>query len=133
MDTTTITEFLRNFGLVLAAILGISLLLGLLLLAIAVRQMRHIDVPPGATFGETLHYTPLLVVLGIDLLDFALDILAAPVTWVLLDRMGLKALRDVSAVEAVIPGTQPIPLLTAAWIFVRVTGYERPPRSKYQE
>mgnify|MGYP000420441268 CR=1 FL=1 len=41
------------------------------------------------------------------------------------------ALRDVSAVEAVIPGTQAIPLLTAAWIFVRVTGYERPPRSKF--
>jgi hypothetical protein len=126
----TLAEFLRNFGLILAVMLGTALILGLLFLFIAVRQMRHIDVPAGAGFAETLHYTPLLVVLGIDLLDFALDILAAPVTWVLLDRLGLRALRDVSAVEAIIPGTQAIPLLTLSWLGVRLTGMDRPPRQK---
>jgi hypothetical protein len=56
-----------------------------------------------------------------------LDILAAPVVWVVLDRLGLRALRNVSAIEALIPFTQPIPTLTASWIWVRLFGPDRLP------
>ncbi len=99
---------------------GAALVVGLLCLGLAIWQLRKIEVPPTATFSETLRLTPLLVVLGIDLLDFALDILAVPFVWLLLDRLGLKALRNVSAVEALIPFTQPIPLLTLSWLAVRL-------------
>lgn len=101
---------------------GVSLALGVALLAVAVWQVRKIDIPPHADFNETLRYTPLLVVVSIDLLDFALDILAAPLVWIVLDWMGLKALRNVSAVEALIPFTQPIPTMTLCWLAVRVLG-----------
>ena len=101
---------------------GVSLVLSLALLSIAVWQVRKIDIPVDADFTATLRFTPLLVVLGIDLLDFALDIFAAPFVWLILDWMGLKALRNVSAVEAIIPFTQPIPTLTLCWLAVRVFG-----------
>jgi len=119
MGTET-AEFLRTFGYTILGIMGIALLLALLLLFFVVRQVRKINVPPDAGFSETLRHTPFVVVLFIDLLDLGLDILAAPFAWVLLDRWGLKALRNVSALEALIPFTQVIPTLTVAWIWVRV-------------
>lgn len=100
----------------------ISLMLALILFLIVIRQLRKIDVPKGAGFSETLLYTPFLVVVFIDLLDFGLDILAAPFAWVILDRLGLKALRGVSAFEALIPFTQAIPTMTLAWLAVRLFG-----------
>lgn len=106
---------------------GASLVVGLLFLALAVWQLRKINIPPEATFSETLRLTPLLVVVGIDLLDFALDILAVPFVWLLLDRLGLKALRNVSVVEALIPFTQPIPTLTLSWLAVRLWPAVQPP------
>ncbi|MCI0579515.1 MAG: hypothetical protein L0331_25375, partial [Chloroflexi bacterium] len=84
--------------------------------------VRQIDIPPDAGLADTLHLTPLLVVLAIDLLDLGLDVLAAPVSWVILDRLGLKALRGISVVEALIPVTQFIPTLTLAWLAVRLFG-----------
>jgi hypothetical protein len=98
----------------------VSLILALALLAVVVRQAQRINVPPGAGFAETLRYTPISVVLLIDLLDFALDFLAAPIAWVILDRLGLKALRAVSVVEAAIPLTQGIPTMTLFWIGARL-------------
>lgn len=115
-------EFGRNLLNTFFICAGVSLTLSVVLLAIAVGQVRKINVPPDADFTTTLLYTPLLVVLGIDLLDLALDVLAAPIAWIILDRMGLKALRNVSAVEALVPFTQPIPTLTLAWLAVRVLG-----------
>ncbi len=113
-------ELIRNFGLVAVAVLVLSLLLGLTLAGIALFKLRKLDVPPNASFVETLFYTPLLVVVAVDLLDLAFDFLAAPISWTLLDRLGLKALRGVSTVEALIPGTQLIPLMTLCWIGVRL-------------
>ena len=111
-----LNETLRTFGIYLLIAMGISLVLALLLLLVVIRQVRKVDIPPDAGFQETLLLTPFSVVLMIDLLDFGLDFLAAPVAWVILDRLGLKALRGVSAVEAIIPLTQAIPTMTLAWI-----------------
>lgn len=115
-----LAEFLRNFGLTLLTFMGVALILALLLLFIVWRQVKRIDIPPDATFGETLKLAPFLVVVMVDLLDFALDFLAAPIAWIILDRLGLKALRGVSVVEAIIPFTQAIPTMTIAWIWVRL-------------
>ena len=118
--TPDTVEVLRTLGLYLLAAMAVALVLALLLFAIVARQVRGIKVPTNAGFTETLWYTPFLVVVFIDLLDFALDILAAPVVWVILDRWGLKALRGVSAVEAAIPFTQWLPTMTLSWIAVRL-------------
>ncbi len=115
-----LAEFLRDFGLTLLTLMGVALLLALLLLFMVWRQVKRIHIPQDATFGETLLLTPFLVVLMIDLLDFALDFLAAPISWIILDRLGLKALRGVSMVESLIPFTQAIPTMTLAWVWVRL-------------
>jgi hypothetical protein len=67
-----------------------------------------------------MHYIPLPMVILLDLLDFSLDIFAAPVSWVVLERLGLPALRNKAAIEALIPFTQPIPVFTVAWIAARL-------------
>jgi len=116
------TEVIRNFGLIIFAMMAISLAMALFLFLVVVRRLRRLDVPPNAGFGETLLYTPFLVVVFIDLLDFALDILAVPFTWALLDRLGLKALRNIAAFEALLPFTQLIPTMTLAWFAARLFG-----------
>jgi len=64
--------------------------------------------------------TPLSVAILLDLLDFTFDIFSIPFTWVLLGYLGLQPLRTVTIIEALIPGTQFIPLLTIAWIIARL-------------
>jgi len=100
--------------------MAISFVTAVLLLAIAIRQVKKIRVPPGAGFVATLQGTPLVVVLGLDLLDLALDVLSAPIAWVILDYLGLQALRGVTVVESLLPGTQLIPTLTLSWIIARL-------------
>ena len=114
------SEELKLFINVAAVVMGVSLALSALLLWIAVRQVKRIRVPPNAGFVATLQGTPLLVVLGLDLLDLALDILAAPVAWVILDRLGLQGLRGATLVESLLPGTQLIPTLTLCWVIARL-------------
>ncbi len=118
-------EFLQNFVLVLLSVMSVALVLAFLLLVIIIIQVRRINVPAGAGFGETLLYTPLLVVVFLDVLDLALDFLSAPIAWVVLDRLGLKGLRGFAAFESLIPLTQAIPTMTLCWIAVRVMGKER--------
>ena len=113
-------EDLRTIGLIIAGALLVGFLISVILLAYAVRTMRHLDIPPDAGLADTLHMTPFIVVVGIDLLDLTLDILSAPVSWIVLDRLGLRALRNMATLEALIPGTQVIPTLTLAWIIVRI-------------
>lgn len=122
MELPLSLEDLRAVGLFVLATMGVSLLLALILFVLVIRRLRRMNIPPGAGYGETLLYTPLALVLFVDLLDWGLDILAAPIVWVVLDRLGLRALRNVSAVEALIPFTQFIPTLTASWIWVRLFG-----------
>lgn len=115
-------EILRTVGFVSLVLMMASILLGVSLLLLYVRRLKAIHIPADATFAETLHSTPLLVVMTIDILDFGLDILAAPLSWAILDRLGLKALRGVATVEALIPGTQIIPTMTLCWFGVRLFG-----------
>ncbi|MGH2537644.1 MAG: hypothetical protein ACRDHL_09650 [Candidatus Promineifilaceae bacterium] len=115
-------EPLRNLALILLGLMLAALLVSSVLLLILVRQVRALNIPEGAGFTETLLYTPFLLVVALDLLDFGLDFLAAPVSWLLLDRLGLKGLRGVTTVEALIPFTQVIPALTASWLAVRYLG-----------
>ncbi len=116
---TDFTEIVRGFLTYFAVFAGTALVLSILLLFFAYRRMRRLNIPADAGFWETIAVTPFIVVLGVDLLDFALDIFALPFTWVILDHMGLKALRNVSSVEAFIPFTQPIPTLTLCWILAK--------------
>ena len=117
-----IRDNLQQYGVLLVLIFGVCLTLAGILLTIAQRQASKINIPDGANLVTTLQNVPFYVVLGIDLLDLALDFLATPITWVFLDQMGLKALRNISAIEAVIPGTQFIPTLSFAWIAVNIFG-----------
>ena len=130
MEFPLTSDTLQTVGLLIAVWMGTSLAIALLLFVLVIRKMRRLNIPPDAGFGETLMYTPFLLVVFVDLLDWGLDVLAAPIAWVVLDRLGLKALRNVSTVEALIPFTQPIPTLTLSWIWVRLFGYDYPPLQK---
>lgn len=115
-------EDVRTITLVMLALMAVSGLVGGLLLLVAYRRLKALNIPPNATFTETLQLTPLAVVIAIDLLDLGLDVLAAPLSWAILDRLGLKALRGVATVEALLPGTQLIPTMTLCWFGVRLLG-----------
>lgn len=119
------TNFLQAAGATILAVLGLAGILALILFIILLTQVRKINVPPGAGFGETLLHTPLIVVLFLDVLDLALDFLSAPIAWVVLDRIGLKALRAFATIESLIPFTQVIPTMTISWIGVRLLGPQR--------
>ena len=115
-------EMLREIGLYVFGAMAVSFVLAMILFFLVIRRLRRMDIPPNAGFSETLLYTPLLLVVFIDLLDFALDVLAAPFTWMILDRLGLKALRGFAAFEALLPFTQLVPTMTIAWFAARMFG-----------
>jgi hypothetical protein len=99
--------------------MGVALLIALVGLALIARQIRSLRVPPDAGFFATMRYVPITLVVLLDLLDFALDIFAAPISWIILDRLGLRSLRNKAVIEALIPFTQPIPTFTISWIAAR--------------
>ena len=113
-------DTIQTYALYLIGTMMVALILAIILFLAAIWRMKRIDIPQDAGFVETLRYTPFIVVLFIDLLDLSLDFLAAPFAWIVLDRLGLKALRGFSTVEALIPFTGPIPVLTLSWIFSRL-------------
>jgi hypothetical protein len=106
---------------ILLIFMGSAALLAVLLGGWILWRIKRINLPPNADFQTALRATPFVVVLMLDLLDFGLDIFGAPIAWVILGRLGLAPLRGVTMVESIIPGTQPIPLMTLAWIVVRLT------------
>lgn len=116
----TINVDLRELLGILGIILGIALILALIFLAYVFWRVRRIHLPPGADFFTALRYTPLSVVILLDLLDLSLDFFSAPIAWIILGRLGLEPLRAVTVVESVIPGTQMLPTMTIAWIVARV-------------
>jgi hypothetical protein len=118
-------EFLSpELRTLLAIFIGLSILglvIALLLLAWILWRVKRIQLPPDADFLTTLRHTPLSVVILLDVLDLTFDFLAAPFAWVLLGYLNLHALRGVTVIESVIPGTQFLPTMTAAWLFARFT------------
>jgi hypothetical protein len=102
------------------AIVALTLGIAVVLMAWVILRVRRIDLPPDADWITALRATPLIVVVVLDLLDLSLDFLAAPIGWLLLTRLGLGPLRAITVVEALVPFTRLIPLMTTAWILVRV-------------
>ncbi len=117
-DPVTLNDLLQWF-LIFS---GISLTLAILVGLWVWRSVKRLRIPDDATFMEAMRITPFSVVLLLDLLDFGLDFLSAPISWVILNSLGLQKLRAASVVEALIPGTQVIPTMTVAWILVRFFG-----------
>ena len=106
--------------LTLLALTGTGILITLAILGWVIWRVKRIQLPAGADFFTAMRYTPLSVAILLDLLDFTFDILSIPFAWVILGYLGLKPLRGVTVVEAAIPGTQLIPLLTISWLFIRL-------------
>ncbi len=111
---------LRQLLPVILIVLGVGLVISLILIGLLIATIRRIPLPPDADVITALRATPLIVVITLDLLDFSLDFLSAPFSWALLTRLGLKPLRAVTVIESLIPGTQFIPTMTAAWIIARL-------------
>ncbi len=107
----------------LIATVALAVLLVLTLAAaalyLAYRKLRRIRIAADSDFFTTVRAVPLALVVGLDLLDLGLDVFSTPITWLLLDRMGLKALRNVATIKAVIPIGDMIPALTIAWLAAR--------------
>lgn len=87
-------------------------------------RVKRVTLPANADFWETLRVTPLSVVILLDLLDFGLDFLSAPVAWVLLTRLGLGPLRWVAAIEGILPFTHLLPTMTLAWLLARLNVFK---------
>jgi hypothetical protein len=105
---------------IFAVVALIALVLAAVALAVAIRKLRRIRLPADADFFTAVRAVPLSLVVGLDLLDLALDVFSAPIMWVVLNRTGLQALRNTAAIEALIPVTGPIPTLTLAWFAARL-------------
>jgi hypothetical protein len=119
MDWKTIFE-------VLGAIALTALVLSVIILVVAFRRLRRLHLPPNPDFFTTVRAVPLSLVVGLDLLDLALDSFSSPIIWFLLRRMNLESLRKVATVEAILPFTGPIPTLTIAWLAARMFNLGQP-------
>jgi hypothetical protein len=116
-----ITNSLYILLLLVGGVFGVALLL----LGWVIWRVRRIHLPPDADLLTALRLTPFVVVVLLDLLDFSLDFLSAPIAWILLGRLGLTPLRGVTVLEELVPGTQLIPTMTAAWVIARLMGPRR--------
>ena len=110
--------------ILLGQIMGIAMLVSLALagalIALTYRRLKRITIPSDADFFTTLRHVPLSLALFLDLLDFGLDFFSVPIAWVVLGKLGLQSLRGVTVVEEIIPGTQFLPTMTAAWFAARL-------------
>ena len=112
---------LRQALILFAIMISIGLVLSLVLLAWVLWRVKRINLPFDAGPIAALRATPLGVVVLLDLLDLSLDFLSAPLAWTLLSRLGLLPLRGVTVLWALIPGTQALPIMTLAWLVVRLS------------
>ncbi|HEX7185686.1 MAG TPA: hypothetical protein VF756_27925 [Thermoanaerobaculia bacterium] len=106
---------LKTLGIVIL----IALILAAIVLAVALRKLKRIRLPPNADFFTTVRAVPLSLAVGLDLLDLGLDVFSTPIIWFILNRVGLQALRNVASFEALLPFTGPVPTLTIAWFAAR--------------
>jgi hypothetical protein len=109
---------------------GIGLVLSVLLFLWVIWRVRRINLPADAGPVAALRVTPFGVVALLDLLDFSLDFLAAPLAWTLLSYLGLQPLRGVTVLWALIPGTQALPVMTLAWLVVRLGRFRSDPSQR---
>jgi hypothetical protein len=123
-------DVLQQLGIIVLLVMGASAGIAVLGLLMITRSIRNIRVPANADFFTTMRYVPLTLVVLLDLLDLGLDVFAAPVSWLVLDRMGMPNLRDKAAVEALLPFTGPIPTFTIAWFLSRTTGLGTDPAAR---
>jgi hypothetical protein len=112
-------EWLSRLLVMMAWLSLFAMLAALVLLGLLWRRLRRVEVAPGTGFWDTLRQVPLGLPVLLDLLDLSLDVLSAPIIWFLLDRLRLRQLRDVASVEALVPFTGPLPLLTICWVLAR--------------
>ena len=117
---------LRNLIVAVAVAVFIVLALAAAAIYLAYRKLRRIRIAADSDFFTTVRAVPLSLVIGLDLLDLGLDVFSTPITWMLLDRLGLKALRNIATVKAVIPVLDMIPALTLAWLAARFLNLGRP-------
>lgn len=118
LQDVTIQQAILVFGLFAAFALAGAVFL----LVLAAQQIAGIEIPEDADFFETLQMLPITVPLALDLLDLAFDVFSAPISWLILELLGLKALQTITLFEGLIPGTQLIPTMTAAWVVARIMG-----------
>jgi hypothetical protein len=118
---------LRNFIAVVAVAVLVVLALAAAAIYVAYRKLRRIRIAADSDFFTTIRAVPLSLVIGLDLLDLGLDVFSTPITWMLLDRLGLKSLRNIATVKAVVPVLDMIPALTLAWFAARYLKLGRPP------
>jgi hypothetical protein len=111
---------LRNVIVAAALTALLCLSLAAVVLYFAYRKLRRIKIAANSDFLTTVRAVPLSLVVGLDLLDLGLDVFSTPITWLILDRLGLKALRNVATIKAVIPIGDMIPALTLAWLGARL-------------
>lgn len=122
--------WLSHLLLVMAAVAAVALVAALLLGLLLWRRLRRIEVAPGTGFWGTLRQVPFGLAVLLDLLDLGLDVLATPIVWFLLDRLKLRQLRDVASVEALVPFTGPLPLMTLCWLLARLGIQDAPRRGR---
>jgi hypothetical protein len=122
------TEAMGDALVIILALMGASVVVALVGLLMLARDIRRLRIPPDADYWTTMRYVPVALVVLLDLLDFGLDLFSAPISWIVLDRMGLYGLRNKAAVEALIPFTQPIPTFTLSWIAARMLDLGEPRR-----
>jgi hypothetical protein len=108
-----------NILLALGICAAVGLTGAVTMLVVAFQQVRGIDIPPDADFFGTLQLIPISVPLALDFLDLAFDVFSAPISWVVLEMLGLRSLQMVTVFESLIPGTQLIPTLTVCWFVAR--------------
>lgn len=116
----------RTFWQVIGVTILIALTLAAIVLTAAFRRLRRLRIPADADFFTTVRAVPLSLVVGLDLLDLGLDVLASPIIWVILSKFNLQSLRRVATVEALLPFTGPIPTLTLAWFAARFLNLGEP-------
>ncbi len=120
-----IDQFIRQAGIYIVVCLAAAVAGGIALLVMAAKEVRELDIPEDADFFETLQAVPITIPIALDLLDMGLDFLAAPISWVILEMLGLGALKMITTVEALIPGTNLIPTMTIAWVIARTMRKDR--------
>src|SRR5258705_4569457 len=114
MDVTS-PEFWQTALTAFIIVAGILVVIVITLLVTAWQQVQDLQIPQEADFFETLQVLPITVPIALDLLDLAFDTFSAPITWILLELMGLRALQMITVIEGIIHGTGVIPTMTIAW------------------